>query len=133
MNRKNCGCLITLFIGIILGIIVGYNAYLTLIPGIVAALWIAFGIGIGALVLLAIMAQIACGKKEKCICKNGNCIAIPAVGTIITSIIGLSITITAEAIGTAVLIGLVTLFLTMTILNILKLVLCLINENCECR
>ncbi len=133
MNRKNCSCLITLFIGIILGIIVGYNAYLAVIPGIVTALWIAFGIGIGALILLAIMAQARCERREKCICKNGTCIAIPAVGTIITAIIGLSITITTGSIGIAILIGLATLFLIMTILNILDYILCLINEKCECR
>ena len=63
MNRKNCSCLITLFIGIILGIIVGYNAYLAVIPGIVTALWIAFGIGIGALILLVIMAQARCERR----------------------------------------------------------------------
>ena len=49
MKRDICGCLITLLIGIVFGIIVGYNAYITLIPGIVTAIWIAFGIGIGAL------------------------------------------------------------------------------------
>lgn len=133
MKRDICGCLITLLIGIVFGIIVGYNAYITLIPGIVTAIWIAFGIGIGALVLLAIVALKACGKKEKCICKNGKCIAIPAVGTIITSIIGLSITITTGSVLIAVLIGLGTLFLTMTILGLLNLVLCLVDENCECR
>ena len=31
------------------------------------------------------------------------------------------------------LIGLGVLFLTITILNLLRLILCLINENCECR
>ena len=33
----------------------------------------------------------------------------------------------------AILIGLAVLFLTMTILNLLRLVLCLVDENCECR
>ena len=133
MKRDICGCLITLLIGIVFGIIVGYNAYITLIPGIVTAIWIAFGIGVGALVLLTLIAAKTCCKKEKCICRNGKCIAIAAVGTIITSIIGLSITITAESVLIAILIGLGTLFLTMTILGLLNLVLCLVDENCECR
>lgn len=133
MKRSSCGCLVTVIIGLIFGIIVGYNAFLTLLPGIVTAIWIALGIGLGTLVLLTLISLIACGKKEKCICKNGICIAIPAVGTVITAIIGLTITITAESVGIAVLIGLGVLFLTITILNLLRLILCLINENCECR
>lgn len=133
MCNKNWRCLITLIIGVVLGIIVGYNAYLAVIPGIVTGLWIAFGIGIGALVLLALIALFACGRKERCICKVGYCLAIPSVGTIITAIIGLAITITAETVLIAILIGLAVLFLTMTILNLLRLVLCLVDENCECR
>ena len=65
MNRNNYGCFITLIIAIIFGIIVGYNAYITLIPGIVAALWIGFGIGIGAIIFLTIISLVAYGKKEK--------------------------------------------------------------------
>lgn len=133
MNRSNSGCLVTLLIGIILGIIVGYFVYILAIPGIVAELWIGFGIGVGALVLTTITALFACGKKERCVCKNGNIIAISAIGTVITTIIGLAITITAESIGTAVLIGLATLFLTMTLLNVLRLIICLTNASCECR
>lgn len=72
-------------------------------------------------------------QKKRCICKVGYCLAIPVVGTIITAIIGLAITITAESVLIAILIGLVILFLTMTILNLLRLVLCLVYEHCECR
>lgn len=133
MQRRDCECLITAFIGVILGIVVGYIAYITLIPGIVTALWIGLGIGLGALILLTLVALLACGKKERCVCKIGRCLAIPALITIITTIIGLSITITAGVAGTAVLIGLATLFLTMTLLNIVRLILCLVDANCGCR
>lgn len=52
MRRSNCGFLITVIIGITSGIIGGYNAFLTLILGIETVIWIALGIGLGALVLL---------------------------------------------------------------------------------
>ena len=132
MKKNSCGCLITLLIGIVLGIIIGYIEYITLIPGIASALWAGFIIGVVAFILLTLIALFSVGRKINCICRNGYCLTIPAVGAIITTIIGLSITITAEAIWTAVLIGLATLFLTMTILNLLKLILCLIDTNCEC-
>lgn len=133
MCRRNCGCLITLLVGVILGIIVGYIAYTTAITGIVLALWVSFIISITALILLTLSALLACGKKERCVCNNGYCIAIPAVGTIITTIIGLAITITTGSVGIAILIGLATLFLVMTLLNLVKLILCLTDANCECR
>lgn len=55
------------------------------------------------------------------------------IDNILNTIIGLAITITAESIGIAILLGLATLFLTITIFNILRLVICLINENGKCR
>lgn len=133
MGRRNCGCLITLLVGVILGIIVGYIAYTTTITGIVLALWVSFIISVISLILLTLSALLACGKKERCVCNNGYCIAISAVGTIITTIIGLAITITTGSIGIAILIGLATLFLAMTLLNLVKLILCLTDANCECR
>ena len=133
MLRRDCGCLVLLLIGAILGSIVGYFVYTTAIAGIVAALWIGFGIGIGALLLLTIIALFAYSKKERCVCNNGTCIAIAAIGTIITTIIGLSITITTGVLLIAALIGLATLFLSITLFAILRLILCLIYANCSCK
>lgn len=133
MRRNNDGVLITILIGIIFGIIVGYNAFLTLIPGIVSVLWAALAIGIVTLIILLLIAVLARERKERCINKNAIYIALSAVGTIITAIIGLAITITAESIGIAILIALGTLFLIVTILNLLRLIICLTSEACECR
>lgn len=132
MNRNDCGCLITAIIGVFLGIIVGYNAYLAIIPGITTVLWIGFAIAVGTLIFLTFISLYAPCSKERCICKLGKCLVIPAIGTIITTIVGLAITIVAGSIGVAILIGLVTLFLVMTILNILRFILCLTDSNCKC-
>ena len=133
MQKNDCKCLLSLLVGAVLGIIVGYISYSTLIPGIVTALWIGFGIGIGSLILLTLLAIFSNGKQERCICANGTCLAVSAIGTIITTIIGLAITIVTGSILISALIGLATLFLTATLINILKLLICLIISNCYCR
>ena len=133
MQKNDCKCLLSLLVGAVLGIIVGYISYSTLIPGIVTALWIGFGIGIGSLILLTLLAILANCKQERCICANGTCLAVSAIGTIITTIIGLAITIVTGSILISALIGLATLFLTATLINILKLLICLINSKCGCR
>ena len=133
MRKIDCGCIISLLIGAVLGIVVGYVSYSTLIPGIVTALWIGFGIGVGTLILLTILSLVANGKQERCVCAKGTCLAVSAVGTIITTIIGLAISIVTGSVLVSALIGLVTLFLTATLMNIFKLLICLINSNCGCR
>lgn len=133
MRKNDCRCIVSLLVGAVLGIIVGYISYSTLIPGIVTALWIGFGIGIGTLILLTLLALFVNGKQERCICSNGTCLAVSAVGTIITTTIGLAITIVTGSVLVAALIGLATLFLIATLINILKLLICLINSNCGCR
>lgn len=133
MQKNGCGCIVSLLVGTVLGIIVGYISYSTLIPGIVTVLWIGFGIGIGTLILLTLLALLVNGKQERCICANGTCLALSAIGTIITTIIGLAITIVTGSVLVSALIGLATLFLTATLINILKLLICLINSKCGCR
>ena len=132
-NDCGCGCIVSLLVGAVLGIVVGYISYSTLIPGIVTALWIGFGIGIVTLLLLALLALFTNGRQERCVCKNGTCLAVSAIGTIITTIIGLAITIVTGSVLVSALIGLATLFLTATLINLFNLLLCLINANCGCR
>ena len=133
MRKNDCGCIISLLVGAVLGIVVGYISYSTLIPGIAAALWISFGIGIGTLILLTLLSLLVNCKQERCICANGTCLTVSALGSIITSIIGIAITIVTGSVLVSALIGLATLFLTATLINLFQLLICLINSNCGCR
>ena len=130
MRKNDCGCIIPLLIGAVLGIVVGYISYSTLIPGIVTALWIGFGIGVGTLILLLLLALFANCKQERCLCENGLCFAISTLGTIVTTIIGLAITIVTGSVLVSALIGLATLFLVATLINIFNLLNCLIKTRC---
>lgn len=133
MFNKKCGCLIPAIISIILGIIVGFISFTVAIPGLIIAIWIAFGISIGALILVFLTAIQAQRREEWCVCKYGSCITMGAITTIIATIIGLSITILTGVLATAILIGLGTLFLAFTIFSVFEFMMCLVKTNCKCR
>ncbi len=124
-SKAKCICLISALISAILGIIVGFVSFSTALAGVVTALWIAFGIAILSIIILLIYPLIMNRRSLKCICDTGTCLAIGAIGTLITSIIGLTITIVTGSLFSAIIIGLATFFLALTIFSILQLLLCL--------
>lgn len=129
--REKSGCIVPIAIAAVLAIIVGVTSFSTLIPGIFNALWIAFGIGAFAISTVLFVALFA--RAKECVCENGKCIAVLAVGTIITTIIALSVTITVASTLISILLGAVTFFLAGTILSTLKLLLCLVDATCRCK
>ena len=129
----NCNCIIKTIISVIIGIIIGILFYFAFIPSIVIALWIAFGISIFSLILLVVVSVFGKEKTEKCICKNGKCLAIPILGTIATSIAAISITLTAYVISRAILIALWGFFFAFLLINLLTFLICLTKSNCRCK
>ncbi len=131
MIQRNFGCVIAILIGVVLGIIVGAISFLLTIPGIVLALWISLSIGLGSLVILSIAALFNQTQNDRCLYNNGTCLTVAALGTIVTSLIGLTITISPAVILVSILLGLVTLFLTVTLISWVRLILCLIYKPCH--
>lgn len=133
MCFEKCKCLAEIILGAILGIIVGYLAFTTVIPGIITALWIAFGIAGFAILTLIVLAIAKNRRIAECICDNGACLLAGAVLTILMAIILLSIPVVIGSLLIAVLIGLATMFLTITLVALSNLILCLVNSACECK
>lgn len=133
MCDKTNECLTAILISALLGLGIGFAFFSGVITGIIQALWIAFGIGILSLILLIILPTIAKGEQERCICKKGECLLLGALGTIVLSIISLSITLATASAGFAILIGALGAFLALTILAIANLIRCLIKATCRCR
>lgn len=131
MCDKTNECLTAILISALLGLGIGFAFFSGVITGITQALWIAFGIGILSLILLIILPTK--GEQERCICKKGECLLLGALGTIVLSIISLSITLATASAGFAILIGALGAFLALTILAIANLIKCLIKSTCRCR
>lgn len=128
----NCNCIIRAIIGIIIGIIIGVLFYFAFIPSIIIAIWIAFGISIFSLILLALVSVFGKEKTEKCICKNGECFAISIVGTIAASVAAIGVTLVAGVISRAILIGLWGFLFAFLLINLLTFLICLTKSNCRC-
>lgn len=131
-NKGLCGCMCSLIIGIIGGIIIGI-AYFFLAStlSLPTILWTAFGLAVLELVSLIYILnnKESDNKKDKCICKYGNCILIGVIGTLIFELI-LAV-ITVGTVVTAILIGIAGLFFVIAIVSLIKLIFCLINASCR--
>ncbi len=133
MCNCNCNCIIRAIIGAIIGIIIGILYYLAFIPSIIVAIWIAFGISILSLIILAIISVFGREKTERCVCKNGKCFTISIIGTIVTSIAALGITLATGVISRAILIGLGGFFFAFLLVNLTEFLICLTKANCRCK
>ena len=121
-------CILPIVLGIIGGILVVlFGTILNIIP----FLWITFGIALGALVLTFIAALVEEDDRRKerdygCVCKNGTCLILGALGALVTSIIGIA----GGVLGT-ILTFLVVGFLIWTIVALILLLICLVKATCN--
>ncbi len=129
-----CGCL-GILISIVIGAIVGVLFAFGFIPFIVVSVWIAFGIAAVVLILLIAGLYLAsahsCSPLSKCLCQNGICLMVGAIGTLITALAALSIVLTPGSILVAALIALGALFFALTILSLISFIVCLVKKLCN--
>ncbi len=128
MCTKNCAIsiILSVIIGIVIGGLFSTGTIISITTGIIVALIFA------AIALLSLVITVSLVKgrnEEKCLCNNGPCALIGAIGTIVTGIVGLSITLTT-AFASILLVGFIGFFFTLTLISILLLVMCLLMNKC---
>ena len=128
MFKRDCNCILILAIAAVLGIIVGVVAFNVAIPGIIIA--ISVTLALTALILLLLTILVVKVKEYECLCDYSKCLALGIIGTVITAVIALSVTIITASVGIAILLGLLTAFGLTTLLSFIGLILCIINKNC---
>lgn len=129
MCNRDCKCLTTIFISLLLGVLIGFAFFIGVISGITAALIIA--LVLAAFGILTIL--LGRGRKDNyCICDDGRCLLLGIFGTIVTATIALSITLATGSIGFAILIGAVGFFAVVTLLGIINVLFCIIRTDCCC-
>ena len=127
--KKNCGgCIISAIIALVLAILAGVFYDAAVVTGIVGLLYTI--IGLAAFFLITLIGTILLGKRKEdyCVCKNGTCVLIGSLGAIISS--ALTIALAVSATLTAVLIGIVTFFIVLAIIEFFLFILCQIQTNC---
>ena len=130
MFRRNNNCTLILAIVAVLGIIVGVVAFNVAIPGIIIAIGVALAFTALILLLFTGIAIKVKGDEKECLCNYARCLSLGVVGTIITGVIALSVTIVTASIAIAILLGLLTAFALTTLLSFIGLVLCIAEKDC---
>lgn len=125
MCTKNCA--ISVILSVILGIIIGGLFSAGLITVITAGIIIA--LIFAAIALLYLIIAIKGSDDKKCLCNNGVCVLVGSIGSIITGVIGLSVTLTTAFLG-ILLVGLIGFFFALTVISIFLLFLCLLKNKC---
>lgn len=128
--NKNCGNGITLIISLLLAILVGVGVFFLVIPSIIIAVWIAFGLAAAILFFIGFASLDKDERKNKCLCKTVIKIIILDVVTILISIFTVVLTSLAIPILNSLLIGGLTLFFVLTLLEFIGYLICLINLKC---
>lgn len=127
MCGMTCACIIGITISGFIALIIAGLFLTGVFTGITTGLFIALAISVIAIFFLIISLSNCNSCSIDCFRTNGICLLIGAIGTIISSIIALSVTLTAGSLLGAVLIGIVAFFFTLTISSIISLIICLLN------
>ena len=123
-------CISGLVAGVTSGILVAIAAALLFFFGVITnltiALWVVFGVGIFTLVSTFAAALLTpVWISRKCFCKNKNALLTGGIGLVVTTVIALSSAIGAFSILSAILIGLVTFFLLLSVAAIICFIICI--------
>lgn len=126
-SGENYSCAITIIISLLLGVLAGILFFLGILTevtiALIISLVIAFLVSIFLFVLIIIPRYNSCIRNASC------CIVIGLIGVIITTVIALSIDLSALSIISAILIGIVVFFLSLMIIKFFQLISCVIKLN----
>lgn len=138
-NSSVCKC-VSIVVSAVIGIGVAVLFAFGLIPfiaeAVIAVLALAGAILITEIVLVAISACSKDFSLTKCLCQIGTLLLSATIGAIIASIVavaaGLSIAlpITTAAIPAIILVFLIATFFVLTIISLICLVRCILNDVC---
>ena len=135
-SKDHCGfspCLSIAFpVSLVVGILVAILFTFGLIPGITTATWIVFGLGVLGLVFVLIAVLLLgcnrCFVLLKCLEKLLPCLLAGIFGTIILSLVALSIVLSI-GIFTIILVGLLAFFFSLLIVSLILLIQCVIENR----
>lgn len=133
-NFSACSC-ISILIAVLFGVAIGILFFFDLIPAAIVTTWIAFGVAIFALAVLIIgvlfAAASSSGALIRCLCSNAVCLLVGIIGTLITTIIALSIDLATGVVGIALLFGVGAFFFLLTVIALIALILCIVCRLCS--
>lgn len=120
MNFCNCQCrvncpLITVIAAVIIGVIAAFLQITGVITVTAAFLWVVFGIAIVYLAVLAVTAALIRRAEVTGCCAVTNTLLVGILGTILFAVVLLAVGVIATSIVSAILVGLLLFFFTLTV------------------
>ena len=82
---------------------------------------------LGIVILIALFSE---DEATECVCENGKCLAIGAIGTVFLAIVILAVSAITTGVAAAVLFGILGFFFIFTWVSLLQLLLCLVETAC---
>ncbi|MBE6753809.1 MAG: hypothetical protein E7559_05615 [Ruminococcaceae bacterium] len=130
-NGNNCGCRCScttaaLIAGVILGLVTALLQITAVITVAPAFLWVALGIAVVYLLLLAVAAVVAPERTcRPCLCPAIGTLLAGALGSALFAVVLLGVGIVATSVVSAILLGLLLFFLTLLLGGTACLIRCL--------
>ena len=130
-----CGVLGTV-LGIIFGVIIAIFFSLGFTPLILTGIWVAFALGATVLIYVIVSGLINSGNEimsmtGSCFCKYTKCLLIGSIGTVLSALAAVSITLDIAVTAIVVLIGIGVFFFVFMISALISYVMCLIKKSCS--
>lgn len=128
-SKNRCDCtLFAIVASVIIGIITAFLTITAVITVTPAFLWVLFGVAIGFLAILLLIApRVQRSDTDGCLCFAVPALLTGILGTVLLSVVLLAITFLATSIIGAIITGLLLLFFSLTITSAACLVKCLLT------
>ena len=124
---RNNTCLISVAISIVLAIALAIAFFAGVLPEIIGLVIASL---ILALVSTIVIVLVKGYRQDYCLCDNGTCLVVGIGGTLLLGAISLAVTLTVGAILSTILIALVGFFAALTLTNLIALLFCVSKANC---
>lgn len=134
-RKCNCGptCSLAVIVGLLFGAIIGVLFALDFIPNIILAVWIVLALGVLALALLFVSALtsgvVMCGVLIKCLRQHTTCLLTGIIGTIISTIILISVVLDPALLLVQIFIAIAAFFFVFMLTELIFFIYCLACEN----
>ena len=131
---KKSACTAALILSVILGIGLAVVYSFGFIAQTAVVLWIAFGLALTVLFTVTFILTMLTDERgspvRKCLCTYGRCILSGVIGTIVSTIAGLAITLLTTGIISIIIFFLVGAFLTLMLTTFFQFIFCVLRKTC---
>ena len=128
--RPRCSCLLAAVIAsVILGVVTAFLQITGTVTVTTAFLWVVFGIAVVYLGVLVVAAALSGGDEaSECLCATLNALLTGILGTALFAVVLLAVGIVATSILSAILVGVLLFFFSLT----LSATACLVRSLVDC-